>query len=257
MPRQREIARSLKSLARSGVSRLLRPVGFDLIRLQRLPRETYLGLGQLPIRTVIDVGANRGQFAREILRVFPRARLFCFEPVPGVFHVLQAWASRSSGQVSAFNVALGDTEGSVKMSVHVNWDYSSSLLKTTDLALQIYPYQEVQAPIDVRLTCLDEFVKQSGIELLPDILIKVDAQGYDDRVIRGGVETFRKARVCIVEINLDYLYEGQGSFRDIFLLLDSLGYQYAGNLNQEYSPEGRVVFIDAVFIRPADGGGGA
>jgi hypothetical protein len=84
---------------------------------------------------------------------------------------------------------------------------------------------------------------------LGDVLVKIDAQGFDDRVIRGGTATLRKARVCIVEINLDRLYQDQGTFRDMFLLMDGLGYSYRGNLDQSYAPDGHVAFIDAVFVR--------
>jgi len=55
--------------------------------------------------------------------------------------------------------------------------------------------------------------------------------------------------VCIVEVNIDQLYQGQPSFTDIFLLLDSAGYHYRGNLDQSYAPDGHVAFIDAVFAR--------
>jgi hypothetical protein len=82
-----------------------------------------------------------------------------------------------------------------------------------------------------------------------DILIKLDVQGYEDRVIRGGMETFRKARACILEINLDQIYEKQADFRDLTDMLYGLGYRYVGNLDQTYGGDGHVIFIDSVFIR--------
>jgi FkbM family methyltransferase len=238
-----------KVFARSVVSGMLRPAGFDLIRLHRMPRETFLGLGQLPIRTILDVGANRGQFAREALHFFPEARLVCFEPLDAAASALRAWAQTVPQDITVVQTALGDTDGVVKMKVHLDWEPSSSLLETTDAAIQLYPYQERQSAVEATLTTLDGFLARLTMKLDPDVLVKIDAQGFDDRVVRGAGETLRKARACIVEVNLDALYQDQGTFKDMFLLMDGLGYSYRGNLDQSYAPDGHVAFIDAVFVR--------
>ena len=82
-----------------------------------------------------------------------------------------------------------------------------------------------------------------------EILIKLDVQGYEDRVIKGGEETFKKAKACIVEVNLYKLYEGQTNFKEIVELLYNSGFRYAGNLDQAFDNDGRVIYIDAVFIK--------
>jgi FkbM family methyltransferase len=240
---------SAKKAIRGAISELLRPLGFDLIRLYRLPRTTFMGLTRLPIKTIVDVGANRGQFAAEALRFFPRAHVISFEPQPRAFEILEHFAASHPGHLTPVALALGDREGVVRMQVHVDWDFSSSLLATTALAHQLYPYQQQQTTLDVRLTTLDRYFEASPVRLEPDVLVKIDAQGYDDRVIRGGRSVFGRARACIVEINLDQLYDQQASFKDIFVLLDELDYSYVGNLDQTYAADGHVVFIDAVFLR--------
>jgi FkbM family methyltransferase len=243
------MAQAAKKALRGAVSDLLRPVGFDLIRLYRVPRTTFMGLRRFPIRTIVDVGANRGQFAEEALAFFPSAHIISFEPQPEAFQVLSHRATTGRGHITPVNLALGDSEGMARMQVHVDWDYSSSLLDTTPLAHQLYPYQQEQSTLNVRLTTLDRYFEEASVRLEPDILVKIDAQGYDDRVIRGGRSVFQRARAVIVEINLDHLYEQQGSFKDIFDLLDGLGYRYVGNLDQTYATDGHVVFIDGVFVR--------
>lgn len=68
---------SLKNTLCSCLNRM----GFDVIRLHRSPKRTLLGLAGWDIGAVIDVGANQGQFARFITGFFPRAQLYCFDPL--------------------------------------------------------------------------------------------------------------------------------------------------------------------------------
>lgn len=56
--------------------------GLDIRKLSNNPEFNLLGLRNLSIKTIIDVGANEGQFARKILRFFPDADIYCFEPLP-------------------------------------------------------------------------------------------------------------------------------------------------------------------------------
>ena len=57
------------------------------------------------------------------------------------------------------------------------------------------------------------------------------------------------ASACILEVNLDNLYDKQATFNDITLLLYDLGYRYAGNLDQVCANDGHVIYIDAVFVK--------
>src|SRR5262249_268882 len=115
---------------REAISQILRPAGFDLIRVYRLPRTTFLGLTQFPINTIVDGGPNRGQFAPQALAFFPPANIISFEPQPIAFQALQRLAAKRRGTITPVNLALGDTEGVARMQVHVDWDFSSSLLLT-------------------------------------------------------------------------------------------------------------------------------
>jgi FkbM family methyltransferase len=243
----------MRSVIKRLVRRALNYVGLDIVRTSKKPEYTLLGLHCLPVRSVVDVGANTGQFAQRIIRLFPEAHVYCFEPLPGPFDELKQWADQhQGGKVTVFNVALGNREGTVEMFEHLDHSPSSSLLRSTSLCERLYPFVHEQVPIPVGLRTLDSFLADMSISLLPDILIKLDVQGYEDRVIRGGLQTFGKATACILEVSLDPLYEEQTDFKDILVLLDELGYCYAGNLQQSYADDGHVVYIDAVFIRKAD-----
>jgi FkbM family methyltransferase len=201
---------------------------------------------------VLDVGANAGQFARYVTALLPQARVFCFEPLPGPFEQLRNWADShgmNGSRVIAINTALGDSEGEIEIFHHVEHTPSSSLLRSTSLTAGLYPQTRKQRSEIVSLRSLDKLVEDSSIQLVPDILIKMDVQGYEDRVLRGGAKVFASARACLLEINLDLLYEQQASFKELVLLLDGHGLRYRGNFHQTYGRDGHVIFVDAVFTR--------
>lgn len=221
--------------------------GLDVSRASRNPSRTLLGLNQLPIRSVIDVGANTGQFARHISQFFPQAKLYCFEPLAEPFAELQRWAAAESGRVAVFNVALGAEQGEAKMFRHVEHSASSSLLTTTEVCNQLYPQTKAQDSVSIKLTTLDAAL--AGEALPREILVKLDTQGYERQVIRGATETLQKACAVIVEINLYRLYDQQPSFIELAAMLNELGFRYAGNLEQTCSPTGEVVYVDSVFLK--------
>jgi FkbM family methyltransferase len=224
-------------------------LGLDVIRISNNPRHSLLGLKNMPIRTIIDVGANTGQFGRFVSTFFPDASLYCFEPLPEPFKKLSQWAENQNGRVKVFNLAMGEFENDINMFYHSKHSPSSSFLKTTPISETLYPFIRNQVEIPVKLTTLDKFVDNLRDSLIPDILIKVDVQGYEDRVIQGGAETLHKAKACILEVALDELYDRQATFKDILILLSGLGFRYVGNLEQTYADDGHVIYVDSVFIK--------
>lgn len=215
--------------------------------LTRTEDPTLLGLTAFRIRSVIDVGANTGQFARVALARWPDAHVYSFEPLPVPFDRLRRWAHTQGGRVTALNIALGDHNGSVKMHELESNDLSSVLRPTQRLG-SLFPGAAESHEVQVQVRRLDDWsASTEGLE--QEILVKIDVQGYEDRVIRGGYNTISIARACIVEIGFDSLYEGQGSFNEIYETLRRSSLRYAGNLFQGRAMDGRVTWIDAVFVR--------
>ena len=248
----------IKERIKLAIRKTANAVGFDIQHLSNSPRHNALGIRSMGIRTVIDVGANTGQFARYIRSILPDATILCFEPLPGPFAQLRDWAEREGrGRIHAFNLALGEHADVVEMFEHVDHSPSSSILPSTAVSHTLYPQTRRHESVEIKMDSLDEFLKRSGITLVPEVLIKLDVQGYEDRVIRGGLSIFAAARVCISEIDFDSLYDGQCSFRDVWALLDRSGFQFRGNLEQTYAPDGHAVFADSVFVRDATFGGDA
>lgn len=224
--------------------------GWDVERVHQIPKHTLLGLREHPIRSIIDVGANVGQFAKHMRTVFPEATIYCFEPLPTAYEALAAWTrGQPAGRVHAFKVAVGDSEGTVEMHHHTEFSPSSSILESTEELKERFPQTRSQAVEHVPLTTLDAAL--AGLDEPPrgEVLLKIDTQGYEEFVLRGAPQTLDTVRACIVEVNLDTLYDGQASFAGVYDEITRHGLEYRGNFDQVYAEDGHVMFLDAVFVR--------
>lgn len=234
--------------AKSVLHRLLKYSGVDIVKWYKVPENTLLGLTEYDIRTVLDIGANSGQSARFYRQVFPNALIYSFEPLPAAYKELDEWAQRQKGKARALNLALGDHTGRMIIKEHVDFPPSSSFLESTRHSIALFPQTSRQQDVQVKMARLDDIVMDLEIE--PGILIKMDVQGFEDRVIEGGRAIINQAVACIMEVSLQPLYEGQPIFMDLCLLMAGLGFEYAGNILQVYDEKGRIIYLDALFKKP-------
>ncbi|MDT8388529.1 MAG: FkbM family methyltransferase [Thiogranum sp.] len=232
---------------RDKLKALINKCGVDVTRVSNSPRLTLCGMLGRPVHTVIDVGANSGQFSKYITGFYPDAAIYCFEPLPGPFSELQEWATTRAGKVHLYNVAVGDKPGMVEINYHKDHSPSSSILKTTSLVETCYPQTRDQARLVVSVETLDDALSTNIQSLRNQIMVKLDVQGYEDKVIRGAKQILSKTDLVVVEVSLDDFYVGQADFTGIVNMLHELDFKYAGNLSQSYASDGHVMFIDAVF----------
>lgn len=163
----------------------LQTIGLDLRRLASTASYTLCGLKNLDIRTILDVGANEGQFATLARGHFQRAKIFSFEPLPEPYAKLRALAEKDRNMV-AVNVALGTETGTRAFQRHTEHSPSSSFLTSTPGCHALYPQTQGQEEVTVEVTTLDAWLAGLAAPLEPAVLIKLDVQGYEDRVIAGG-----------------------------------------------------------------------
>lgn len=213
--------------------------------LIQYPSTTWLDAGS--IRTVLDIGANTGDFAITMARRFPEARVISFEPLAEAGAELER---RTAGEPRCLTMrcALGDTDAELDI-LRCVYSPSSSILPMANLHRESFPFTAGEAvPERTRVRRLDDVAAE--LDLRDEILIKIDVQGYEAHVIRGGETTLRRARTIIVETSFATLYEGQPRFDDIYQSLRRLGFSYAGNWEQLPDPRtGRILQADAIFIR--------
>ena len=154
---------------------------------------------------------------------------------------------KADKKFKAFNFALGEKDGEVIMNKS-SYTPSSSLLQMAESHKTLFPHTREQTQEKIKVRTLDVIAEE--LDLQKEILIKVDVQGFEDKVIRGGIATFKQARAVLIEASFVELYLGQPLFDDIYQIFIELGFKYKGALHEKLNPKsGEILFEDAIFVR--------
>lgn len=235
-----------KQIGRS-LNKLLHSFGYHLVANQTIiPKITGSNWAErLNIQSIIDIGSNEGQFIREIETILPGRTIYAFEPIPSCFKKLVDNTKFSN--VTAFNIGLSDQDGSTEMNISNNL-VSSSILNMEELHQTAYPESKYIKKERIELKRLDSVFQ--NIVLAEKILIKVDVQGYEEKVIKGGEKTFSKAAAVIIESAFEPFYNGQWVFDDLYAHLSGSGFRLMGFADQVTSKKtGIPIYADAIFIK--------
>jgi FkbM family methyltransferase len=198
------------------------------------------------VKTILDIGANTGQAAATFRKIFPEAKIYSFEPLPDCYQELTD-NFKDVPLFQAFNIALGDSFGKIVFNRN-EYSPSSSLLTLADNHKTNFPFAYQEVPQEVEIKRLDDMVEE--LEICSPMLIKIDVQGFEDKVIDGGLSIISKADAIIIEMSVEILYEGQVLFDGLYTKLKGMGFNYHGNYEQLCSPEdGRVLQMDSIFVK--------
>jgi FkbM family methyltransferase len=200
----------------------------------------------LNIDTVLDIGANTGQFTKMIVALLADAKIYSFEPLPDCFEQLQKF-SHGNSNITVFNLGIGDRSGNLSFERNAS-SASSSFLKMTNIHKEAFPFTKENITVEVEIAKLDDI--RENLEIGNSLLIKIDVQGYEDKVLHGGEMTIKEARMVIVETSFVTLYESQPFFSDIYSIFQMWGFSYVGMLDQLVDPNtGEILQGDAIFVK--------
>jgi FkbM family methyltransferase len=220
-------------------------LGFEISRHRPLTARVVARLEDVPV--AIDVGANRGQYAAELREHGYDGEIVSFEPVAAAFEQLRDASAADPGW-TCHRLGLGACAGELSINVASNLASSSLLDMHADLR-SVAPSLSVVGVESVRVERLDDVLDDDR-----PCLLKLDVQGYEDRVLDGAPETLARAVLVECELSLAELYAGQAPFRKLIDRLDDAGLDLV-DLDPFFfdRADGRVLSIDALFARRRPG----
>jgi FkbM family methyltransferase len=194
------------------------------------------------------VGANRGQYAAELRAHAYDGRIVSFEPQEAAYSGLVAAAGSDPRWVVAPRMALGDADGTIDLHISGNSN-SSSVLDMLPLHEQSAPGSGFVGSESVMLRRLDQ-VAPEYMRGAQSVLLKIDTQGYEDRVLSGARGIMDEITALQVELSLVPLYAGQLLFEPMRRKIEDLGYVLFAILPAYVNPStGQTLQVDGFFVR--------
>ena len=193
---------------------------------------------------VVDVGANRGQFALDVRKAAPQARIVSFEPLASEVEVFRT-VFAGVRDVELKECALGSVKGTAQLHVAGAAD-SSSLLEIGNLQEQLFPGTAEVQVVEVAVELLDDVLRVH--DLGERALLKIDVQGFELQVLMGAVESLGRFRWVYVELSFVELYVGQPLAHEVMSLLAANHFGLV-DTGEPTRVKGRTIQQDFLFER--------
>jgi FkbM family methyltransferase len=237
----------MKRLVRKAIRRVgweltrFRPESCEWARLKRM-------LSAHRVDTVLDVGANTGQFAKNLRDAGFKGRIVSFEPTSEAHSQLCRVARSDPLWTVADRMAIGDRDGLTEIHV-ANNSVSSSLLPMLDLHRAADPesgFVTTEAVPIVRLDSIaPRFLKDDE-----SFFIKLDVQGFEKKILEGAPNLLKRIVGLQIELSLAPIYEGQTLFQPMLEYLCTIDFDLWGLIPDFVDKRnGRLLVVDGVFFR--------
>ena len=195
------------------------------------------------IHTVVDVGANVGQWATMLLDLVTPRKLIIIEPQPTAFAELQRRFSERPG-VELHNVAVGDAESVTKFRVTRDTTGGSVLPPRDEMRDLVGANWSVEVEIEVPMKTLDALLGH-----LPEIsLLKIDVQGFEKAVLAGAPESLARTNFLLIELNYMPQYIGGSWFGELHEIL-TRDYPFVlADASKPLRLNGRASMCDGLYV---------
>ena len=224
--------------------------GARVARRLRIQLNQYHVFGRLrevgEIKTIIDVGANRGETARMFANCFPEAKIHAFEPLK-LYQPFLVKLKQEFPQLTIHPIALGAHSGEIEMFQN---DYapSSGVLPMLDRHRELWHKTAKDMPIKVPIDTLDSVATREDFEY--PLILKLDVQGFELNVLKGAKNILSNCLLVQLEVLFESLYEGQTNFAELVALLHGYGLHFVDFVGERrMGPNNCLIYADAAFMR--------
>lgn len=195
--------------------------------------------------TVIDIGANRGQFSLLIRTLFPHARVLAVEPQAEAAETFRALFD-GDDYVRLIPLAIAPESGDMTLHLSRRRD-SSSLLPIGPLQERIFPGTAENGTAAVRTARLAEVL--AARDILRPALLKLDVQGFELAALQGCSELLQYIDWVYCECSFVELYEGQALLPEVADYLAGHGFVERGRFNLTEDRHLGPIQADVLFGR--------
>jgi FkbM family methyltransferase len=203
------------------------------------------------VNTIFDIGANEGQFGSMIRNFGYKGKIISFEPLTHARKRLHKISQNDRLWKVAPQSAIGEVNGEIEIHIAGNSE-SSSVLNMLESHIKAAPNSKYIGSERVPLRTLDtlaiDYTENNSI-----VFLKIDTQGYEEKVMNGAHKLMKNIVGLQIEISLVPLYEGHSLLDEMLLNLKEKGFELWGLSTVFSDPDtAQLLQIDATFFRPAE-----
>jgi len=193
--------------------------------------------------TVVDVGAHDGAFMKSIQTFRDVRHGVLIEPIPAKAALLRQRFDPL--QYEVWECVLADRRGTLTLELN-EAAATSSVLKIDRTAPELAQVRlGLPKYLERESHTLDDLVRKSGLEWID--LLKLDVQGFEDRVLKGGTGALQKTSFIWTEVSFLALYEHSCVFSEIHELLRNKGFKLLELEPAFRGPDSELLQADALY----------
>jgi FkbM family methyltransferase len=200
--------------------------------------------GLLP-SAILDIGANAGEWSRVAASIFASSRILMIDGDPENEPALHNTVREIGARSSFFLSLLGAEEKDAVMLYRpeAGTTGSSVLPEMTSYSKE---------GIKLKMDTLDSLSENMGLDA--PLLMKLDVQGFELEILKGGKKALEAAEVVIMEASLLPYNEGAPLFADVVAFMDRAGFAVYDFCGQNRRESDHALFqTDVVFARRESG----
>jgi FkbM family methyltransferase len=216
---------------------------FSLSSYKMMKRMKKIGVSP---KTIIDIGANKGQFSNLADYILNPNKIIAIEANPNLEEDLNKNLLHIKNKTILIS-GIGNYEGELPFNFNLDSQVSSFLEVGPD-RLEAFPDDKNIEIRNIPIAKLDSLIQISNID--EPILLKIDVQGFEKEVIEGAINVLKSVRWILIETSFLNLYNGEPNFVEMLDILKSLGFHFKGPMNFHESPDKfNIIEMDALFVK--------
>ena len=183
-------------------------------------------LNELDIEKIIDIGAHKGEFLENMLKIQKVNSFYAFEPQKNIFNELNEKFSRNE-KIKLFNFAMDKEISNKKLKIN-KLSMTSSLAEINEKSIYLkiknfltFSKSNFEEEYEIQTNTVDKIFENISLQ---KALLKIDVEGFEMNVIEGSQVKLKEIPFILLENQFGNHYKNN-NFEDIIKTLSKQSFK--------------------------------